>query len=175
MTGFEQLTAHEMAVLKSAPSLVALLVGGADGELDREEKIWASKITHARTYSKPEALQDFYEPIAATFFSDLKRHQAAMPTDAGLRNALISSKLSELNPILAKLENRLAAGYYRSLKSLAEEVAKASGGFLRIGAVSVEEHQWVSLPMILPVESAALQAELEADFKKEDAEKDINH
>jgi len=41
---------------------------------------------------------------------------------------------------------------YRSFVGLAKEAAVASGGFLRIGAISPEESQWVTLPMITPVE-----------------------
>lgn len=171
MTGFDHLSDPEFAALKAAPALVALLIGAADGELDREEMTWASKITHVRTYSKPVALQAFYERVSANFEYEVKRLQSSLPTDATERNSLISNKLSELNLILAKLEKPLAAGFYRSLKSLAGEVAKASGGFLRIGAVSLAEHKWVGLPMISPIESAVLQAELEADFKKEDEQK----
>jgi hypothetical protein len=38
---------------------------------------------------------------------------------------------------------------------LAEETAKASGGFLRIGAIAPEEEVWMSLPMLTPIAAPA--------------------
>jgi hypothetical protein len=61
--------------------------------------------------------------------------------------------LEKLNPILAKLDAEVAYLLYHGLLSLAKEVAKASGGFLRIGAVSAAEYVLVELPMLTPIEA----------------------
>ena len=53
--------------------------------------------------------------------------------------------------LLAKLPLRLAAQMYSSYLSLAEHVAKASGGILGMMAVNVDENEWVGLPMLDPV------------------------
>ncbi len=168
----ERLSPAERAQLEKTPVLIALLVGMADGKIDREEKTWADKITRARTYSKPAALQPFYVRVADGFWERLLAEEKAMPTDAATRNSLIVKELEKINPILAKLDPTIAAGFFRSFRSLAEEVAKASGGFLRFGAVSSEEAKWVELPMLKPIFSTDLEDEIEADFRAEDAEKE---
>jgi len=38
--------------------------------------------------------------------------------------------------------------YYESLKSIADQVAKASGGLLGLASVSKEEKEWVGLDML---------------------------
>jgi hypothetical protein len=53
--------------------------------------------------------------------------------------------------ILAHLDNNLAHKMYISLKSFAEHVAKASGGFLRFATISGHERKWINLPMIEPI------------------------
>ncbi|MCY7330628.1 MAG: hypothetical protein LH618_18900, partial [Saprospiraceae bacterium] len=55
------------------------------------------------------------------------------------------------NTIFPKLEPKLAADIYKGFLGLAEETAEASGGFLRLGAISVEERQWINLPMLTPM------------------------
>ena len=74
-----------------------------------------------------------------------------MSDDADTRSAELAEKIAAANPILAKLDIELAATLYKSYAVLAKETAKASGGFLRIGAVSAAEHRWTHLPMLTPI------------------------
>ncbi len=169
---FSNLTDTENQLLKEAPALIAVLIGAADGRLDREERTWAEKLVEARAYARPESLQDFYKAVAVGFWERMQSLLESLPGDAGERNSLISNKLAALNPIMAKLEPFDGAAIYRSFKMLAEEVAKASGGFLRIGAVSAAEHQWVGLPMLTPIFSEALKTSLGSEWRAEDEAKD---
>ncbi len=169
---FSNLSPAENQVLADAPALIAVLIGAADGNFDREEKTWAEKLISARAYAKPESLQPFYKAVAVGFWEKMQSLLAELPTETTQRNALISNQLELLNPILGKMGAFAGAAIYRSFKMLAEEVAKSSGGFLRIGAVSAAEHQWVGLPMLAPVFSEDLNSELGAEWRAEDAERE---
>jgi hypothetical protein len=91
---------------------------------------------------------------------------AHLPAEVEARNAEISERLSHLNLILAKLDPALAAAIYKGFVGLAQETAKASGGFLRIGAVAEMEEKWVNLPMLTPV--VAPQSASEPDVWEEE-------
>lgn len=151
LEGFQHLTGEEIDALVQAPVLITILVGGADGELDREERVWTERLLRARTYANPNLVNDYYRVVAEDFLTKLETALSELPGDTEERNAQIAEKLGALNPVLAKLDTSLAAALYKSFISLAEETAKASGGFLRIGAISAAEHQWIKLPMLTPV------------------------
>lgn len=151
LDGFQQLETAELDALLEAPVLITILVGAADGNLDREERRWADHLMQTRTFARPKDLHEFYRIVSDRFLEKVDAAMAAYPEDAAMRGALIAQKLVELNPILAKLEPPLAGDLYKSFLVLARETASASGGFLRIGAVSAVEAQWVDLPMITPV------------------------
>lgn len=151
LDGFQHLTGEEIDTLVQAPVLITILVGGADGDLDREERVWTERLLRARTYAKPNLANEYYRVVAEDFLTKLETKLSELPEDPEARNVQIAEKLGALNPILAKLDTTLAATLYKSFISLAQETAKASGGFLRIGAVSAAEHQWLKLPMLTPV------------------------
>ena len=151
LEGFQHLNTDEIDALVSAPVLITALVGGADGEVDREERNWSERLMRARTYSQPHLIQEYYRVVADGFLNKLDKALNGLPDEVDARSAVLSEKIGALNPILAKLDKDLAATLYKSFVVLAKETAKASGGFLRIGAVSAAEHQWVSLPMLTPV------------------------
>ena len=152
LEGFNHLSSQELDALLAAPVHITILVGAADGELDREERLWTSKLVDARTYVRPKELNDFYRVVAAGFLEKVDHALENLPKDTSLRNAQINELLQVLNPLLAKLDPIIAYDLYRSYLGLAKEAAVSSGGFLRMGAVSPEESQWIELPMIVPVE-----------------------
>lgn len=159
--GFQNLTKEEIDALVEAPALITILVGAADGELDSEERIWSERLLRSRTYNKPKELNEFYRVVVQVFWAKVHGEMAHLPREAELRNKELSGRLAKLNPILAKLDVELAADMYKGFVGLAEETAKASGGFLRIGAVSAEESRWIKLPMLTPVASPKKQAQEE--------------
>jgi hypothetical protein len=151
LEGFQHLSTEEVDALIAAPINITALIGGADGKIDREERNWTEYLMRARTYSQPHLIQEYYRVASESFLEKLDKAMAELPTEVEARSAILAGKVEDLNPILAKLDNELAATLYKSYLILAKETAKASGGFLRIGAVSAAEHQWVSLPMLTPV------------------------
>lgn len=151
LEGFQHLSGAEMDALVQAPVLITILVGGADGELDRQERTWTERLMRARTYAKPALDNEYYRVVAEGFLEKIEKTIESLPADTEARNLLIAEKLGALNLILAKLDIHLAASLYKSYLSLARETAKASGGFLRIGAISAAEHQWIDLPMLTPI------------------------
>ncbi len=151
ITGFDQLSKEEIDALVDAPALITILVGAADGDLDREERTWSERLLRSRTYNNPKTLNEFYRVVVEGFWMKVHSEMAHLPEDPSARNAEISTRLERINPVLAKLDLQLAADLYKGFLGLAEETAEASGGFLRIGAISSEEARWVKLPMITPI------------------------
>lgn len=149
--GFQNLTNAEIDTLVEAPVLVVVLVGAADDKLDREERTWSERLLRSRTYNKPKELNEFYRVVVENFWEKVQGEIARLPDEVEIRNKNLRERLARLNPILAKLDLELAADLYKGFAGLAEETAKASGGFLRIGAISREESKWVDLPMLTPI------------------------
>lgn len=105
----------------------------------------------SRTYNNPKALNEFYRIVSNGFLDKVDERMAMLPSDTEHRCQEISRQLTALNPILAKLDVRIAADLYKGFLALAEETAESSGGFLRIGAISAVEEQWIKLPMVTPI------------------------
>ena len=149
--GFQHLESDEFDALLNAPALITILVGAADGDLDQEERHWSERLMHTRAYNKPKELNAFYRVVSEIFWVKLNGLLAELPHDSAARCEVVAGQLAELNAILAKLDPQLGADLYKGFRGLAEETAKASGGFLRIGAISPEEAKWIKLPMLTPV------------------------
>ena len=164
--GFQHLTKEEIDALVEAPVLITILVGMADGELDSEERIWSERLLRSRTYNTPKELNEFYRVVVEGFWARMQSEIAHLPREAEARNRELSERLTRLNPILAKLDIELAADLYKGFIGLAEETAKASGGFLRIGAIGAEESKWVKLPMLTPVVAPKKEQVEEEDDKE---------
>ncbi len=150
---FSKLSKEEIEALKAAPALVTILIGAADGKLDGEERSWSEKLVRTRSYAGQVDLQEYYRSISEGFWVKIQHEMSVLPTDIEGRSAVLADRLEQLNPILAKLDHEVAYGLYKGLLGLAAETAKASGGFLRIGAVSSKEYEWVKLPMITPIDA----------------------
>ena len=154
ITNFETLSPEEFEKLRQSIAWVALLIAGADGKIDSEEVSWASKIAKIRSYSNPNMLNEFYTEVGKDFDEQLVALVENSPRDTKSRSGIAVDKLSELNPIIAKLSPYMGYSIYESMKSFALHVAKASGGFLRMWSVSYEENKYVNLPMLDKIEYA---------------------
>ncbi len=148
----EQLSQEEFDQLVEALSRITILIAGSDGNFDEEEKEWAEKLTHIRSYNHPPELEGLYEAADQVFSAQLASMSKAYPDDLSQRNEQIQNDLSRLNPLLAKLDPRTGHAIYASLKSFAKHIARSSGGFLGFGSVSAAEAKWIELPMINPIE-----------------------
>lgn len=151
MNPYKSLTDAEYETLILAIPRVAILIAGADGQIDLKEKSWAEKIVKIRSFSYAHELKPIYQDLNTRFSSLMEQFIKTYPSDFETRNKQITKELSQLNSILPKLRLHISSQYYDSLIDFAEEVAKASGGFLRMMAVSSEENMYLGLPMLDPI------------------------
>jgi hypothetical protein len=151
MTNFENITPSEFDSLKNALLQITVLIAGADGRIDASETDWAEKLTEIRGYAHKEDLREFYDEVHIDFQTRLQQLIAELPADVETRNSQISATLSALNPILAKLDNKIGFELYTSLVSFAKHIAQSSGGIMRFMSISKAEEEWISLPMLTPI------------------------
>ena len=164
---FQNLSTEEIEKMINAIPLITVLIAGADGNIDKEEKEWGAKITKIRTYSNPDVLHDFYTQVGRNFKGRLDSFIDTLPKDTNSRNLKISDELSSLNDIFPKLEIHFAAELYNSFTSFAKHVAKASGGFLGFGSISKEEKKFIGLPMLTPIIAPEIEGEAgDEEFKE---------
>ena len=142
------LSPEEINQLKDAYAYITVLIAGADGKIDPNELSWAEKITQIRTFAGDERLKNFHVEVNETLSNKIKQLIAELPTDVKSRSAIISERLSHLNPILSSLDPSLGYYLYKGYVSFAERIAKSSGGFLSFFTIGPEEKKWIALPMI---------------------------
>ena len=147
-----KLTPEEGELLRKAIAQITILIAGADGEIEKQELSWAKKISQIREYNHPVALNDYYKSVGTDYDELVASMISDLPNETEARTAALTESLSALNPILAKLDNGDAHFYYKSFRSFAEYVAKATGGILGFFSVSSEEKSLMTLPMITPIE-----------------------
>lgn len=146
----KKLSGEELETLIKAPLLVSILIAGADGQIDRSEIKGAIQTTRKKAQSN-SALKAFYEEVSEDFEDKLKVLIQGYPSSPAARCPQIESELALLNPILTKVEGKLAIEIYQSLKSLALNTAKSSGGLFGFtSSIGPEEAKYVELPMIQP-------------------------
>jgi hypothetical protein len=163
---FPRFNEQQGELLVDAIPLITILIAGADGNIDDDEKDWGKKLTKIRAYANPDLLQEYYQKVGETYSTRLEELIQSLPKEVDARSTAISEKLAALNPLLAKLEQHEGHLLYNSFITFAEHVAKSSGGFLRIGSISKAEAKWMGLPMITAI------AEPEEPEDTEDTEED---
>ncbi len=146
--GFEALNDDELDHLMQAPALITVLIGLADGELDREERTWPEKLMRDRKFVDSPLLKDFYMVVAEGFWASLSGVITHLPASVADRTGYLSDALTALNPLLAKLEPELAAALYRSFLQLAKAVMETPSNQ---GRANLPEAKWVDLPMLKPM------------------------
>ena len=142
---------EEYNLLKDAIPLITILIAGADGNIDSDERTWAEKVTNIRSYSLPEEYRGYYMEIGQNFAMRLDDLLSELPENVVDRQMEISRRMAPLNDILGKLERKVGAAVYDEWCSFARHVARASGGFLKFWSISREEKKWIGLPMIQSV------------------------
>jgi hypothetical protein len=147
-TIFKTLHPEEYHLLKDAIPLITILIAGADGNIDSEERTWAEKVTNIRSYSLPEEYRGYYVEIGQNFGHHLDALIAELPDNVVDRQMEISRRMTPLNDILDKLETKVSAAIYDEWLSFAKHVARASGGLLKFWSISREEKKWIGLPML---------------------------
>jgi len=144
---FEMLNEEEKEMLFKTPAYIAVLVAGADGKIDDQEEIWASKVMDFRKSIGEERLFDYYEladrRYRPTFLELVKENPE---TEA--RNENLDSALALRGAVLTKLEIEFAHLLLHSWRTFAKQVAKASGGVWGFGGINKDEKKFVELDMI---------------------------
>ena len=144
----KRLTTDELEMLYKAPLLVSILIAGADGRIDKNEINGGMSTAQKKAHSN-SALKLYYQNVAEDFEDKLKVLEQAYSSKPNERTIEISAELSTLNSIFEKVDGSLASDIYESLKSLAVNIAKSSGGFLR-SKIGPEEAALLDLKMIHP-------------------------
>lgn len=155
----EQLDENTLNQLAGALPRIAILIGGADGSFDKDEKSWAERLVHIRSYSAPTGVEELYELANTSFSSHMEELLASYPHNTRDRNNQLVLELEKVNPILERLDAESAWLVYDSLRSFAWHIARASGGFLGMGAINKEEETWITLPMIAKPEKPSMEEE----------------
>lgn len=148
---FRDLSPIEYQKLLDAVPLIAILIAGADNEIDLKERTWAEKIVKIRSYHNHFDLKAYYKDVDSQFNDGFDRFLNELPSEADNRCNEISKRLTDLNAIFRKVSLRTASQLYGSYLAYAEQIARASGGILRMMSVSREENMWVGLPMLDPI------------------------
>lgn len=149
---FSVLSREEYNQLKETIANITIYIAAADGEVDHDETLWAEKVTKIRSYNLPEDLRSYYKDVGVDFHEKLEHLLATLPKPVAERLAALETKLASVNPILAKLDTKLGAALYKSFKSFAKHVAKASGGFLGFFSIGPKEADLIELEMITQIE-----------------------
>ncbi len=143
---FSRLREDEVDVLMKAPVYVAILIAGADGDIDKSERKEAISIANNRQSRSREQLNDYYKQV--DFDSDFERLIGELPAGTDDRTWAIIRELRKLNFILPKIDRAFAIKLHASLKDLAKKVAEASGGVLSYLTISYEESKLMELKML---------------------------
>ncbi|MEO9474542.1 MAG: hypothetical protein ABJN36_18030 [Cyclobacteriaceae bacterium] len=145
---FDKLREDEIEVLLNAPVHVAILIAGADGEIDKKERQEAIEISRSKQSRARERLVEYYQAVGESFEQRFNDLIGSLPADAEKRTAAITTELRKLNFILPKTDKNFAVELHSSLKDLAKKIAEASGGVLGYLSVSFEESKLMELRMI---------------------------
>jgi hypothetical protein len=142
-----KLSSGELELVYKAPLLVCILIAGADGDIDRKEIKKAINVAQ-KNQTGADSVSVLFKEVAQDFEDKLKVLIQAYPYEATQRTPLIVEELTALNQLWPKLPAPFAKGFYEVLLTLAQEVARSSGGLLGMKSVGSEEARLVKLSMI---------------------------
>ncbi|MFY0600635.1 MAG: hypothetical protein JXR03_13265 [Cyclobacteriaceae bacterium] len=145
---FKDLREDEISVLLKSPVYVAILIAGADGNIDKSERQEAIELSKSKQLRARERLVEYYKLVGNDFEKHFNELIEELPDDAESRNPVITTELRKLNFIFPKIDKNFSIALYSSLKDLAKKIAEASGGVLGYLSVSYEESKLVELGMI---------------------------
>ncbi len=145
---FDNLSHVEIELMHKAPMLVCILIAGADDHIDNREIKKAIELTEKKQKRAKSHLLDFYKEVGEDFEDKLRIVIQGFPVEATDRSPLVVQSLAQINEILKKVERNFAKEFYKSLREIASEIAKSSGGLLGLKSVGDAEAKYVELPML---------------------------
>jgi hypothetical protein len=146
---FKNLTQQEINAIIDSPVLVTILIAGAEGKIDEKEIDWGSYVVHFRVSEyEASSMMRVYKEVDRVFDDSVKQYVSSLPQDTRERSKEIVKRLSVLSGIFRKIDKKFAREFYDSLRTLAKQVAKASGGIWGYGSISPQEQKYLDLEMI---------------------------
>ncbi len=142
----ESLKEREVELMLKAPVVLCILIAGADGTIDRREIKEAINVTVKK--KDKTILDNYFKEVSQDFEDKLKILLQNYPYQSAQRNPILIQELSELNPILKKLDKSFSKPFYDMLKELAQKIAGSSGGLWGMMSVDSEEAKYIQLPML---------------------------
>jgi hypothetical protein len=142
----ERLKESEVELMLKAPVVLCILIAGADGTIDRREIKEAINVTVKK--KDKTILDNYFKEVSQDFEDKLKVLLQSYPYQSSQRNPILIEELSQLNPILKKLDKSFSKPFYDMLKELAEKIAGSSGGLWGMMSVDSEEAKYMRLPML---------------------------
>jgi hypothetical protein len=125
---------------------LCILIAGADGTIDKREIKEAINITVKK--KDKTILDNYFKEVSQDFEDKLKVLLQSYPYESSQRNPVLIQELSQLNPILKKLDKSFSKPFYDMLKELAEKIAGSSGGLWGMMSVDSEEAKYIRLTML---------------------------
>ncbi|MBK5279446.1 MAG: hypothetical protein JJE09_11350 [Bacteroidia bacterium] len=127
---FKNLRPREYELLLKFPAYVSLLAANTDGELDNIEKRSAIEFAHVKTYSCDPLLADFFKEVDKSFERTLQELNNSLPLGKVNRDAIIKSKLLDIEDIVLKLGPENMAIVHKSMKAFKEHISRAHHNIL---------------------------------------------
>ncbi len=125
MENLENLSPEENKQLMSAPAYISLLAATHDGEMDDTEKKVAIKLTHLKTFSSDEFLNNFYKEVETNFSSLIDDVYHTLPQDTAEREIALREKLRQIDMIISKLPVEYGQRLKHSLESYSWHVSQS--------------------------------------------------
>ncbi|MBM3919907.1 MAG: hypothetical protein FJ347_01615 [Sphingomonadales bacterium] len=146
----KHLTADEQQIVTNSPLYVSLLIAGADGNFDTDEKKRIVELVHIKTFTERFELQNLYKNLNNDSEEQIRNMISSLPENTDERNTILSELIARLNDIFPKLDASFSVQLYSSLRQFAVYISTADGGWWGISAVSDAEKAFVKLPMLNP-------------------------
>ena len=145
---FENLSQSEQELMFSLPVYVAVLIAGADGDIDNREVSKANNLANDKLKNARKDLIAYYTEANENFEDKLKMAIANLASGTAERQKYLVEKLKESNECFDKIPKKYAIALYSSLKEIAKKIAEASGGVFGYMAIDFEESKLIELKMI---------------------------
>ena len=91
------LSEEEKQIVLLSPVYVSLLIAGADGHFDSDEKKRILELIHIKTFSERYELTMLYTELETEANLQLRNMIASLPEDTQERNQLLSDLIARLN------------------------------------------------------------------------------
>lgn len=145
---FENLREDEVKVLFDAPLYVAILIAGADGNIDKTEKKVSADVIRLKKTRGREQLIEYYKQVGENYEERLNGLISVLPSDTEEREKELVRELRKLNFIFPKIDKKFAVKLYASLREKAKKIAESSGGIFGYLSIGYEERKFMDLKMI---------------------------